>query len=141
MDNKELALVIQNAVQTISTLTKVIEDMRPDAEFGRALIDDGANRTIAQAAQEISEHLYKKNGCKIGSVRLFAFLRQKGILLSSKARWNDPAQQYIENECFVVKLKHTPVGVKSVTLVTGKGLKYIFEKVMEQYDANAMYSD
>jgi anti-repressor protein len=139
VDNKELTVVMQTALQTISTLTKAIDEMRPDAEFGRAMIDDGANKTMAQAAQEIADELYKRKGMKIGANRLFAFLRKKGILLSTKTRHNDPSQQYIDREYFVVKNKHTPVGIKPVTLVTGKGLKYIFEKVMEEYNEAELY--
>jgi phage antirepressor YoqD-like protein len=141
MNTQELTDVMQNAVQTISTLTKVIEDMRPNAEFGQAMIDDGVNKTIAQAAQEIADELYKRKGIKIGSVRLFAFLRRKGILLSSKARWNEPSQQYVDNDCFVVKSKHTPIGIKSVTLITGKGLEFVFRKVMEGYNEAELYNN
>jgi len=140
MDNKELAEVMQNALQTITTLTRTINDLKPDAEFGRAVMDDGTCKSMGEAAQEIADELYKRKGIRIGRNRLFAFLRRKGVLLC-KPRLNQPNQRYLEAGYFVRKEKNTPIGPQPVTLVTGRGMAFIFKKVMEEYNEVDIYSN
>ena len=60
----------------------------------------------------------------IGRNKFFALLRADGILKGD----NSPKREHIDNGNFVSILKQTPVGMKSVTLVTGKGLEYLSKK-------------
>ncbi|WEZ22071.1 Rha family transcriptional regulator [Bacillus subtilis] len=64
----------------------------------------------------------------LGQNKLFAFLRDKKILM----RDNQPYQTYVDRGYFKVKSKTTPVGNKSVTLVTPRGADYIADLINDK---------
>jgi len=68
-----------------------------------------------------------------GRNKLFRFLRSEGILMSGKEKHNMPYQQFVENGYFVVVIKTKIIEGKivdiPVTLVTPRGLGYIFKRL------------
>jgi anti-repressor protein len=111
-----------------------IEDMTPTAEFGEAVIADERFYTMKEVADISKERLLEDKKVTIGRNKLFAMLRDMGILSDYKSNWNAPYRKFIDSGLFHVKVKETPVGMMSVTMVTGKGLEYIQAKVAEYVD-------
>jgi anti-repressor protein len=71
-----------------------------------------------------------------GEMRLFRFLRDRAVLLSSQDCWNQPAQKFVQRGLFEIKVsKYTdPEGVqhaRTKTFVTTKGLEHI-RKLLEE---------
>ena len=68
-----------------------------------------------------------------GRNKLFRFLRSEGILMSGKEKHTMPYQQFVENGYFVVVIKTKIIEGKivdiPVTLVTPRGLGYIFKRL------------
>ena len=68
-----------------------------------------------------------------GRNKLFKFLRTERILMSGKEKHNLPYQSFIDSGFFVVVIKSKIIEGKVVdipiTLVTGKGLGYIFKRL------------
>ena len=64
------------------------------------------------------------------------YIRNKGVLLSTERRWNQPAQLYSDGKYFkLIELSYkmngeTCIGTK--TLVTQKGLEFI-KKVLDEH--------
>jgi phage antirepressor YoqD-like protein len=128
--NKELKVSNE---ENMALQTK-IETITPTAEFGALVIADDRFYTMKQTADELKEALSVEKGVSIGRNKLFLILRELGILSNYESNWNQPYREYIDRGYFHVKLKETNVGVMQVTMVTGKGLKYIQEKVSEYVD-------
>jgi anti-repressor protein len=131
-NNQEMRSLLEQSQNIIERLQSAINDMRPMAEFAEAVIADETHYSMKEAADVIAEKLVEQN-IKIGRNKLFGVLRDIGILCASDNYWNEPYRKFIDAGYFFTKLKETNVGMKSVTLVTGKGVKYIFEKVMDYY--------
>lgn len=69
----------------------------------------------------------------IGPNKLFAWLREQNILMSHGSRYNLPRQEYLDRGYFEVReysITHFSHGIenKAQTLVTPKGLAYIYER-------------
>ena len=68
-----------------------------------------------------------------GRNKLFKFLRTEGILMSGKEKHNLPYQPFIDSGFFVVVIKSKIIEGKivdiPVTLVTAKGIGYIFKRL------------
>ena len=68
----------------------------------------------------------------IGPNKLFAWLREQGLLMTQGSRYNLPRQTYIDQGLFTVReytITHTShIENKTQTLVTQKGLAYIHER-------------
>jgi len=126
-----VATILKQALDTIQVLANTIKDMEPTSAFGEAVMADSKFWSMKEAADVIAESVLSEGGQSIGRNTLFKTLRDIGILSSSDSNWNLPYRQFIDQGYFQVKAKETPVGMTSVTLVTGKGLQYIQRKVME----------
>jgi anti-repressor protein len=104
------------AKQIIDDKDKYIAELEPKAEFAD-LVTNSDNKF---KMDEVCSHLK----LTIGRNKFFALLRADGILKGD----NSPKREHIDNGNFVTVLKETPIGMKSVTLVTGKGLEYLSRK-------------
>jgi phage antirepressor YoqD-like protein len=107
----------------------------PAARVGELVRDDGSYYSMKEAADIVADKLGDR---KVGRNKMFKLLRGIGILCSSESYWNQPYRNFIDRGYFYTKLKETEVGIKPVTLVTGDGLNFIYEKVSEYLNANNM---
>jgi anti-repressor protein len=106
-----------------------LELAAPKVEAFDALMDSSGLMYVSDAAKAL----------KTGQVRLFAFLRDAGVLMSDRDHWNVPYQTHIDNGRFEIKLNTVKIvrdGVETekttqTTFVTAKGLEYI-RKLLER---------
>jgi phage antirepressor YoqD-like protein len=133
MENNELIEVMSQALKTVENLQSALSKMKPLADFGAAVIDDGRYYSFNDAAKSLYESVKKETGFSIGEKKLFNALRELDILSSHGSNWNQPRQEHITAGRFVVVKHQTDVGIKSVTKITGKGLAYILPKLLEYY--------
>ena len=133
MENNQIAEVMQQALQTVESLQKALQELRPLADFGAAVIDDGRHYSFNDAAKSLYDVIKKETGYSLGEKKLFNSLRELGILSNYGSNWNQPYQEHVTAGRFVIVKHETPVGGKSVTKITGKGLAYILPKLLEYY--------
>jgi len=109
----------------LELLRKQIEDDKPKLLFYEQAMASKTNKTMMIVAKEL-----KISG---GRNKLFSFLRSEGILMSGKGKQNIPRQQFIDAKYFevIIKLKiiNGEVVDIPVTLVTPKGMDYIFKRL------------
>lgn len=116
----------------IDTQKEVIEEQKPKVEKFDRFLNFKKNKKIGTVAKSLS----------IGPNKLFKFLREQKILMDKKGTsyHNVPYQKHISAEHFVVKPIVLNKGKKAktfetnITLVTKKGMNYIYKKIN---DANA----
>lgn len=71
----------------------------------------------------------------VGQNKLFAWLRDSGVLISGGSRHNMPKQEYMERRYF--SIKETPVEtnhgvqISFTTLITGKGQQWLTRKLLD----------
>ena len=133
MENTELVEVMSQALKTVENLQSAIAKMKPLAEFGAAVMDDGRYYSFNDAAKTLYDTIKKETGYSIGEKKLFSALRDLDILSSYGSNWNQPRQEHVNAGRFIVVKHETEVGIKSVTKITGKGLAYILPKLLEYY--------
>lgn len=129
MNETELTVVLEQSVLAINSLKKAIEEMRPLAEFGKAVIDDDKNYSISEAAKTFHEHIKAETGKDIGRNKLFDALREMKILRYN----NEPYQDHVNAGRFTVGQFQTQAGMVPVTRLTGKGMLYILPRLVEFY--------
>ena len=109
----------------LELLRKKIEEDKPKLLFYDQAMSSKTNKTMMIVAKEL-----KISG---GRNKLFSFLRSEGILMSGKGKQNIPRQQFIDAKYFevIIKLKiiNGEVVDIPVTLVTPKGMDYIFKRL------------
>lgn len=108
------ALIMAN--QLLEEKDKYIAELEPKAQFTNELIEGTDKFRI----DEVCNLLHTT----IGRNKFFALLRADKILKGD----NSPHREYIDQGYFHVILKDTPIGKKTVTLVTGKGLYWLGQK-------------
>ena len=133
MENTEIAEVMSQALKTVESLQSALVKMKPLADFGAAVIDDGRYYSFNDCAKTLYDTIKNETGYSIGEKKLFTALRDLGILSSVGSNWNQPRQEHINAGRFIVVKHQTEVGIKSVTKITGKGLAYILPKLLEYY--------
>lgn len=124
--------LIQEHEETIIKKQETIIEQKPKVEKFDRFLDFKNNKKIGTVAKSLS----------IGPNKLFKFLRNQNILMDKKGKsdHNVPYQKHITAEHFVVKPIVLNKGKKaktfetSITLVTKKGMNYIYKKIN---DANA----
>jgi phage regulator Rha-like protein len=108
------ALIMAN--QLLEEKDRYIAELEPKAQFTNELIEG----TDKFRMDEVCNLLHTT----IGRNKFFALLRADKILKAD----NSPHREYIDQGFFHVILKDTPIGKKTVTLVTGKGLYWLGQK-------------
>ncbi|ALG48587.1 Phage antirepressor protein [Clostridium perfringens] len=97
----------------------LIEEYKPKVEVYDTILDTKSNLSIGEYSKSIG----------LGSRRLYSILRDRGIFLSSKSRWNEPAQRYIDGGIFKIQFyPHNGIMVRKV-IVTEKGVLWLTEKL------------
>ena len=108
--------------EKVKALTATIEQNKPKVIFADAVDTSKESILIGNLAK-----LLCQNGVHVGQNRLFAWLREKGYLMSCRGeRWNFPQQSYVDRGFFEVKktVINNPDGTTKIThttKVTGKG--------------------
>ncbi|WP_169794186.1 phage regulatory protein/antirepressor Ant [Alicyclobacillus shizuokensis] len=109
------------AAEEAEKMRQQLEEQAPKVALYDVAMQAHNSMTVGTVAKELG----------IGPNKLFAFLREKKVLMSSSgARWNLPYQEYIDAGYFEVRqytITHKQSGIenKSQTLVTAKGLDFI----------------
>lgn len=132
------ARALKMADATIESLknknTVLLEEntrMKPKEIFADAVSASHTSILIGELAK-----ILKQNGIETGEKRLFAWLRDKGYLISRKGTdYNAPTQRAMELGLFEVKetaINHSDghVTVNKTTKVTGKGQQYFINKFL-----------
>ncbi|MEK3801022.1 phage antirepressor KilAC domain-containing protein [Bacillus sp. FSL K6-1234] len=105
---------LQNKAESLEQ--QVIED-RPKVEKYHQFLDADGCMDMGTLAKNLN--------CGMGKIKLFRFLREHKVLMQG----NVPYQKYVNSGYFKVITKTTPVGNKSVTLVTAKGADFIADLI------------
>lgn len=110
---------------------KKIEENQPKVLFADAVAASYTSILVGDLAK-----LIQQNGVKMGSRRLFAWMRENGYLMKrSGSDWNLPTQRSMELGLFEVKestisLPDGSVRIIRTTKVTGKGQQYFLNKFL-----------
>jgi len=128
----DVASVLRQAAETNLKLMAAIEQMQVPAALGLAVMEDDECFQFAEAAKLLAPKLKERTGADVGQNRLFDALRAMKILQSTQAHWNEPYQEYAHH--FKLVIKNNPhVGLKVVTMFTGKGLAWVLTRLVEYY--------
>lgn len=126
--DEQSAAFLRLTLGTIMQLNRQIEENQPKVEFANQVAESVSLIDMNRMAKLAADH-----GIRIGSVRLFRWLRKKGILMHN----NLPYQEYIERGYFAVKEgtyeRNHEMHTYSKTLVTGKGQLYLIARLRTEY--------
>lgn len=141
-ENKDLLLKSKELIASLTTALEeniklvekqgiVIKEMEPMVMFARAIIEDDKHYSWQEASKLLHEKLYEGRQVtgQRGRNKLIQFLRECDIIRPSTT---EPYQKYISQGLFTVKaLENAYVGTLTVTRVTGKGLQWLLEKLID----------
>jgi anti-repressor protein len=125
----------QRLKEIAQTTNAALETAAPKALAFDTLMDSTTLYSMAEAAK-----LLHSKAHPIGQVRLLTFLRDAGVLMSSKHSWNQAYQEFIDAGQFKLKtstykIKHSDGTLETcsgiTTFVTTKGLEFI-RKLLEK---------
>lgn len=110
---------------------KIKEDA-PKVLFADAVTTSGKSILVGELAK-----ILRQNGVNMGQNRLFSWMRNKGFLMKSGERYNQPSQRAMELELYEIKKTSItkPDGsvlVSTTTKVTPKGQIYFVSKFVKQ---------
>lgn len=116
------------ALELNKELNQKIEKDQPKIEFAESIRHTKATVTVQEFSKILSQE-----GLKIGQNRLFASLRELGILMTD----NTPYQRYIDNHWmtldeFPYKRKDGTEAISKRSLITGKGQVGLWKKLAKQ---------
>lgn len=126
-----IALAVLEANKLLEEQRIQIEEMKPKALFADAVSASKTSILIGELAK-----ILKQNGIDIGQNRLFAWMRDKGYLIKSGERYNQPTQYSMERGLFELKERvvTNPDGSVRTTVttkVTGKGQQYFINRFLQ----------
>lgn len=108
----------------IAALSAQIEEDRPYTHFGKSISASDSAILLGDFAKVAAN-----SGIPIGRNRLFKWLRDNKYLMPD----NKPYQRYVDQGVFAVKESKVFTGfeetIRTTTLVTGKGQKYLMERL------------
>jgi anti-repressor protein len=126
-----MARAIKMADAKITMLEAKIQDLTPDADFGKTV---GSNKGGILVRDYVK--LLANGGINIGQNKFFKWLHANGYIYRTsgrKAEWV-PYKKYVEMELF--QLRETPISdpeygdwISFTFRITGKGQKYFYEKL------------
>lgn len=130
---KIMARALLMADKKIHKLEAQIEADRPKVLFADAVSASHTSILVGDLAKLISQ-----NGFKIGTNRLFSWLRGNGYLIKKHgSSWNMPTQKSMELGLFEIKetnIQHADghISINKTSKVTGKGQQYFINKFLNQ---------
>ncbi|MDO4888132.1 MAG: phage antirepressor KilAC domain-containing protein [Actinomycetaceae bacterium] len=136
--------VLALAEQLTATARELVREKNHRLELEAARVADAPKvlfaDSVAASASSILvgdlAKILKGNGVEIGANRLFAWMRQRGYLISRRGSdWNMPTQRAMELGLFEVKetaITHSDghVTVSKTPKVTGKGQQYFVDRFL-----------
>lgn len=124
----QLATELKAEKEKRKVLEEKVERDKPLVDFATQVSETSDLVDMAQMAK-----LARDENINIGRNKLFAWLKDKKILLSN----NTPYQRFIDQNYFAVKevVKNTAYGTKTFpkTYITGKGQIYIIQKLKAEF--------
>lgn len=122
---------IQTQARQIEAQTEQLAIAAPKVEFANAISASSDAITVGELAKLIAA-----NGIEIGGNRLFAYLRSRKYLLSSKSRWNEPTQYSMKQGLFDISEivwydREGNSHIKSATKVLPKGQQYFISQFLD----------
>lgn len=124
----QLATELKAEKEKRKVLEEKVECDKPLVDFATQVSETSDLVDMAQMAK-----LARDENINIGRNKLFAWLKDKKILLSN----NTPYQRFIDQNYFAVKevVKNTAYGTKTFpkTYITGKGQIYIIQKLKAEF--------
>lgn len=112
--------LIKGFMNRVEEQQRQIKEMQPKVEDWEAFMDSKGNMTMAKVAKALNIE-------GIGRNKLFAILREKGILREN----NEPYQRYVDEGYFEIGMIQKNGFKVAQTLVTGKGMSFINKKLKE----------
>lgn len=103
--------------EATTPLIETIEEQRPEVEFSNRVQEDNKKTYSMSETAKLLKLPY-------GNKTLFAKLRYMKVLMNN----NEPYQNYIDRELFILKITDTGFKLVSTTRVTGKGLRWLEKK-------------
>jgi len=134
LDDEERAIIYFQERKERKLLELQAQELIPKANSFDKLIGANGSQSMNAVAKSF----------KVGRTRLFAFLRDKDILMvgskTDKEKHNVPYQQYLERKLFVVREYTIPdddgeLVNRTQTLVTAKGIEFI-DKLLKEVNYN-----
>ncbi|MGW7763809.1 phage antirepressor KilAC domain-containing protein [Bacillus velezensis] len=114
---KHLFVNVNKLQDKSQALEKKVTEYQPKVEKYHQFLDADGCMDMGTLAKNLN--------CGMGKIKLFRFLREHKVLMQG----NTPYQKYVNSGYFKVITKTTPVGNKSVTLVTAKGADFIADLI------------
>lgn len=114
---KHLFVNVNKLQDKSQALEKKVTEYQPKVEKYHQFLDADGCIDMGTLAKNLN--------CGMGKIKLFRFLREQKVLMQGNA----PYQRYVNSGYFKVITKTTPVGNKSVTLVTAKGADFIADLI------------
>ncbi|MDY7432027.1 phage antirepressor KilAC domain-containing protein [Bacillus sp. V26] len=114
---KHLFVNVNKLQDKSQALEKKVTEYQPKVEKYHQFLDADGLMDMGTLAKNLN--------CGMGKIKLFRFLREQKVLMKGNA----PYQRYVNSGYFKVITKTTPVGNKSVTLVTAKGADFIADLI------------
>jgi anti-repressor protein len=127
----ELALQKEKANQQLLEAKNTITELEPKRIFADAVSASKTTILVGELAK-----ILKQNGIDMGQNRLFAWLREKGYLISRKGTdFNMPTQKAMNSEFFEIKetiIAHSDghTSISKTAKVTGKGQNYFINRFL-----------
>ena len=130
--NPDTIIALATQLKTEREQRKALEEKvqadEPYTNFGMAVANSSDAITIREFAK-----LMANDGLSIGQNRLYRWLRDNGLLMSTNA----PYQRYVDQGIFRVResVIHAVNGdiLRTTTLITGKGQMYLADKLKRDY--------
>jgi Uncharacterized phage-encoded protein len=127
-----LATTLKEEKQKRIEAEHTIKSQAPKVVFADAVTCSNNSILIGQLAKLINQ-----NGCPMGQMRLFKWMRDNGYLMKCGSSYNLPSQRSMDMELFDIKetaITHSAgnVTVTRTTKVTGKGQIYFLNKFLSK---------
>jgi len=139
---RQLAEMVIAAEDEADKAKAEVKQLTPYAEAGKAMSVESGYYKIYDFAKMVIV-----DGKAIGGKNLYSWLRDKEILLSSDANWNDPAQVHVNNGRFRLKKGTFEKGDDGerkgykTTLITPKGMGYVANRLKGDPDFESVAID
>ncbi len=111
---------------------RIIEEQKPKVQFAQAVETSKSSCLVGELAKILCQ-----NGVNIGQNRLFAWLREKGYLMTQGEFRNMPYQRFVEQGLFEIRCSTVlnpdgSIRATRTTKVTGKGQVYFVNKFLRE---------
>ena len=126
---------LQETITALQTELKIVqqelEEAKPLIEFAKNIQQTEDLHTIGQFSKFLNDHRIHTSPNK-----LFEWMRDKKLLMSTDNHWNEPYQVYVDRGYFKMSEKIITQGgktkIKRITLITGIGQEYISKRLANE---------